>query len=262
MRADVVLNIARKDYRYISPSEIRKMGRSFWRTSRHFYIQGGVGALNGWENFSESFEVDDIESARYVSWYHCLLTQLYLSGCSTTEVQHILSLDPTTYLPVAFDVATGHPKNPALVLTHHGLRAILGAHAKIIDGQVYWQLEPRYVALFDRLAALAIAIITLYKPDEALYVGWVWQEPRKPWGRRRAWFAESYRPTEELIGSRWFRTPLVGDGWEIAQLYDTNIFVPKRQVNCDNLSRGGLKSQTKRPALSSLAKKNVFTWFS
>ena len=261
MRADVVLNIARKDYRYVSPSDIRKMGRSFWRTSRHFYIQGGPGAVNGWGNFSETFEVDDIESARYVSWYHCLLTKLYLSGCSTTEVQHILSLDPTTYLPVAFDIATGHPKNPSLVLTHHGLQAILGAGVKIIDGQVYWQLEPRYVALFERIAALAIAIITLYKPDEALYVGWVWQEPGKPWGRRRAWFAESYSPTEEQISSTWFHTPTVGGDWEIARLYDTNIFVPKRQINCDTLSHAAWKSGKKRLSLSSIARKNVATWF-
>lgn len=263
MRADVVLNISRKDYLFVPPSKARTRGRSFWKTSRYFHIQGGPGAMNGWGSFSESFKVDDMESARYVSWYYTLLTKLYVQGCTTADVQAMLSADPATYLPMAFNEATGHPKNPALVLTHHGLKSILGAHLKITEGHIHWQLEARYRGLFGRIAALACAVITLYKPDGNLCVGWVWQEPGKPWSRKRAWFAESYRSSEGRIGSRWFSTPLLGDNWQIAQLYDTNIFVPKaaRQVNYDSLAPGGWKPPKKHFGLRSLTKKNISTWF-
>ena len=106
MRADVVLDLAIGSGPYVSPGEMRRMGRSFWRTSRHFHIQGGRDATNGWENFSESFKLDGIESARYVSWYYTMLRQLYLCGCTLDDMAKFVAVDPVKYLAAAFDDAT------------------------------------------------------------------------------------------------------------------------------------------------------------
>ena len=261
MRADVVLELAIGSGPYLSPSGVRRMGRSFWRTSRHFHIQGGANAVNGWENFSESFKVGDIESARYVSWYYIMLRQLYLSGCSYGDMQKFVAVDPLKYLAASFDDATYHPGDPALVLAHHGMRAVLGAHLKLVDGEVHWHLEARYAELFGRIAALAIAIITLYEPGPGLLVGWVWHEPHKPWRRSRAWFIESYNPAGGEVGGCRFTTPLVGENWELAMLYDTNIFVPhwKRQAICSSFMPGEWKP--KRRTVKSSTKETVATWF-
>lgn len=261
MRADVVLDLAIGSGPYVPPGDMRRMGRSFWRTSRHFHIQGGRDATNGWENFSESFKLDGIESARYVSWYYTMLRQLYLSGCTLDDMAKFVAVDPVKYLAAAFDDATCHPSNPALVLAHHGMRALLGAHLTLVDGEVHWELEPRYRDLFGRIAAAAIAFITLYEPGTGLLVGWVWREPHKPYRRARAWFIEHYDPMGGSVSACRFDTPLVGENWQLAMLYDSNIFVP--HWNRHSLGSGFMPGEwkPKRGLGKPSAKDAVATWF-
>ena len=259
MSAEVVLNITDGTSYYLSAKMVRKKGRSFWHTSRHFRIQGGQAAVNGWAEFSESFNVDDIESARYVAWYYMLLCKLYIQGCTVEDMYALANVDHSKYLTACFANATYYPNNPALVLAHHCLRAILGAHLDISSGELKWQLEPRYRELFGRIVAILLGITISYVPDSMLCIGWVWREPHRWWTRSRAWFFESYNPSNNTIGSCWFTTPMSGTGWELAVLYDTNIFVPDntRQVWSNSFTPGAWRPRKKIRR----GKNTVATWF-
>ena len=119
----------------------------------------------------------------------------------------------------------------------------------------------RYRDLFGRIAAAAIAFITLYEPGTGLLVGWVWREPHRPYRRARAWFIEHHDPMGGSVSACRFDTPLVGENWQLAMLYDSNIFVPhwNRHSLGSGFMPGGWKP--KRGGGKSSAKDAVATWF-
>lgn len=279
MRTDVVLHIAREEYPWITPAEIHRMGRSARHGCRYFLIWGGPKATGGWQDFQETFKVDDMESARYLSWYYNLLTQLYVNDCTTADVQKILISEPTSYLPRDFYEATGQAESPALVLVNHGAKSIIGAHAKITEERVDWRLEPRYANLFNRIASLAVAYITLYHDEELnLLVGWVWKDRKitswrdwaKSLGPGRAWFASRYFPDSKTVSSGYFTVPMLKNDnvLDIHVIYDTNIYVPspKRQVTCNRLALDAWRVPKKQLALNPAKLwrgkgKKTATWF-
>lgn len=280
MRIDGVLYIARDDYQWVTPADIRRMCRSRKHASRYFSIRGGANATGGWQTFDESFKVDDMESARYLSWYYNLLTRLYLDNFTTDQVQEILDSDPTLYLPRDFYEATGQPKNPALVLVHQGARSIIGAHAKITEERIDWRLEQRYASLFNRVMALTVAYITLFENKGGdFYVGWVWKDwkisswkdLRKVFKPTRAWFAWGYSPGTKTIRCWPFFAEMLkkNNDLDIRMSYDTNIYVPshKRHVKDNRLIPEALRASRKPIVLNPVerfkkrrAKKA--TWFS
>ena len=282
MRIDGVLYIEDGKYLWVTPDNIRRMCRSRKHSSRYFSIRGGPNAVRGWQNFEDSFKVDDMESARYLSWYHGLLQQLYVLGVTLDQVQEILNSNPTLYLPRDFYEATGQPKNPALVLISPGAKSIIGAHAKITEEHIFWRLESRYATLFAQLAALAIACIGLYDfKDPPFLVGWVWKDRKisswKDWNKlfspSRAWFARRYSTGSKTITSCYFDTKMLkgADDLSIHEIYDTDIYVPSRnrQVKCNRLALEAWRPQKKRIVLNPVkrvkerrTRTKKATWFS
>ncbi len=225
MRADLVLTLAQPgeaSIPFITPRDIRIMGRSAWRTTKHVHLEGGPFARNGWREFHETFVVDDIESARYVSWYANLLAQCYVNGVSTIELQKIMATNPVIDFVRTFYGATNQPHRPALVLVHKHIEAVFGAHLRFDNDTVQWVVDKRYVGLMHRIATLGVFLVTAWTIP-GFMIGWVW---RQPWRRSRAWFVRHYDPTS-VLSSCIFRAPLVGENWPIAKLFDTNVFVPR-----------------------------------
>jgi len=270
MRADLVLNLAQPGdgqtftpIPIITPKDMRTLGRSPWRTTKHVHIQGGPFAINGWEAFHETFVVDDIESARYVSWYYNLLAQGYVNGITTAELQKIMAIDPVTDFVRTFYLTTKQPRHPALVLVHNNIEAVFGAHLRFDNDKVHWGVEKRYVGLMSRIATMGVLLVSAYTVPPFM-IGWVWREPGKPWRRARSWFTQHYDPTSDLLQTCTFSVPEVGSNWKIAKLYDTNIYVPRevRHVRENRIPSEGWSAPPGRLALRSGAKdKSLPTWF-
>jgi hypothetical protein len=268
MRADLVLNLAQPGEAFatipfIRPRDMRIMGRSPWRTTKHVHLQGGPYARNGWGDFYESFVVDDIESARYVSWYYNLLAQCYVNGITTIELQKIMAVDPVADFVRTFYLATKQPHHPALVLVHNNIEAVFGAHLRFDNDKVHWVVDKRYVGLMGRIATLGVFLATAYTIP-GFMIGWVWREPGKPWRRSRSWFTRHYDPTSNFLDTCIFSVPLVGENWTIAKLYDTNVYVPRevRHVTENQIPSEGWSPRPGRLAIRSGPKdKTTATWF-
>jgi hypothetical protein len=270
MRSDLVLNLAQPGdgqpfipIPYLTPKAMRSLGRSIWRTTKHVRIQGGPFAINGWGAFQETFVIDDIESARYVSWYYNLLARAYLNNITAGQLYEMMTVDMVSDFVRTFYFATKQPRHPAMVLVHQDLGAILGAHLRFDNDKVHWGLDKRYVGLMSRIANLGMLFLVA-SPEPFFMMGWLWREPGKPWRRKRAWFTHSYDPTSDLLQTTPFHAPGSVGASHIPTLYDTNIYVPGhvRHVKERRIPEGGWSAPKSRLALRSGPKDtSAPTWF-